>query len=144
MILLAAPGVNGMEVLIEQNKAILSKMNYSKEQIDEQVQKIRSRDASMGLQGKWFKCFLDLEPKDYLSRLSIPVLALGGEKDLQVVASQNLSANLKAGRKSTLQSLVSSKPQSPFPRVRKRIARRVLLNRTNHFAKGIGDNERLY
>ena len=46
----------------------------------------------MGLQGKWFKCFLDLEPKDYLSRLSIPVLALGGEKDLQVVASQNLSA----------------------------------------------------
>ena len=92
VILLAAPGVNGMEVLIEQNKAILSKMNYSKEQIDEQVQKIRSRDASMGLQGKWFKCFLDLEPKDYLSRLSIPVLALGGEKDLQVVASQNLPA----------------------------------------------------
>lgn len=92
VILLAAPGVSGMEVLIEQNKAVLSKMNYSQEQIEEQVQKIKSRDASMGLQGKWFKCFLDLNPKDYLSRLTMPVLALNGEKDVQVIASQNLPA----------------------------------------------------
>ncbi len=92
IIMLAGPGVNGMEVLIEQNKVILSKMGYSQDEINTQIEKIRKRDAFLQLTTPWFKCFLDLEPKEFLGKLTIPVLALNGEKDSQVLASQNLNA----------------------------------------------------
>lgn len=92
IIMLAGPGVNGMEVLIEQNKVILSKMGYSQKDIDTQIEMLKKRDPSSDLGKPWFKCFLDLEPKDYLGKLKIPVLALNGENDTQVIASQNLSA----------------------------------------------------
>jgi pimeloyl-ACP methyl ester carboxylesterase len=49
----------------------------------------------------WFLEFLKLDPADFFSKVSIPVLALNGEKDLQVPASSNLAALeqalLKAG-----------------------------------------------
>jgi len=32
----------------------------------------------------WFKFFLSYDPKENLAKLKIPVLALDGEKDLQV------------------------------------------------------------
>lgn len=40
----------------------------------------------------WFKFFLTYEPKENLSKLKIPVLALNGENDLQVPPEENLSA----------------------------------------------------
>lgn len=39
----------------------------------------------------WFRFFLKFEPKEYLEKIQIPVLALNGEKDLQVPAKENLS-----------------------------------------------------
>ncbi len=100
VILLAGTGVNGEEVLIEQNRAVLSKMGYSQEMIEEQIQKIRSRDASLQLGTPWLKTFLELAPSVYLSKVTVPVLAMNGEKDVQVIFSQNLPAierALKAG-----------------------------------------------
>jgi uncharacterized protein len=51
----------------------------------------------------WFRFFLSYEPKDNLSKLKIPVLAVNGEKDLQVPPKENLaaieSALKKAGNK---------------------------------------------
>ncbi len=38
----------------------------------------------------WMMTFLTLEPKDYLSKLKVPTLALNGSKDLQVDPKQNL------------------------------------------------------
>lgn len=38
----------------------------------------------------WFRQLLDADPKDALSKIHCPVLAINGEKDLQVVPSQNL------------------------------------------------------
>lgn len=38
----------------------------------------------------WFICFINLKPSEYLSKISGPVLALNGSKDLQVPAEQNL------------------------------------------------------
>jgi len=40
----------------------------------------------------WIRTFLRLDPADYLSRISVPVLALNGSRDLQVPAEVNLAA----------------------------------------------------
>jgi alpha-beta hydrolase superfamily lysophospholipase len=39
----------------------------------------------------WFITFIKLKPEEYLSKISRPVLALNGSKDLQVPAKQNLT-----------------------------------------------------
>ncbi|MCP4710439.1 MAG: alpha/beta fold hydrolase [Planctomycetes bacterium] len=52
----------------------------------------------------WFRFFLTYEPKPTLSRVKCPVLALNGEKDLQVPPKENLKAieeaMLEGGNKS--------------------------------------------
>ncbi|MEO0790296.1 MAG: alpha/beta hydrolase, partial [Bacteroidota bacterium] len=40
----------------------------------------------------WLRFFISTNPDDYLSQVTIPVLALNGELDLQVVAQPNLEA----------------------------------------------------
>lgn len=44
------------------------------------------------LTSDWYRAFIAYDPRPTLERLRIPVLALGGDKDAQVVASQNLPA----------------------------------------------------
>ena len=39
----------------------------------------------------WFKFFLTYDPKSTLSKVKCPVLAINGEKDLQVSPKENLS-----------------------------------------------------
>lgn len=39
---------------------------------------------------KWFKYFLQFDPQVYLEKLTCKVLALNGDKDIQVIAKQNL------------------------------------------------------
>lgn len=103
VIMLAGTGVDGESVLIEQNRAILGKMGASEEEIQTQISSLKNRENNPALQAPWFKCFLDLDPRDYLSKLNMPVLALNGDKDVQVIASQNLPeierALEKAGNK---------------------------------------------
>jgi len=45
---------------------------------------------SSQLQMPWFKTFLKLTPADYIPKMKCPILALGGEKDVQVLAKENL------------------------------------------------------
>ena len=99
VIMLAGTGVDGESVLIEQDKAILGKMGASQEEIQAQINSLKNRDNNPALQVPWFKCFLDLDPRDYLSKLNMPVLALNGDKDVQVIASQNLPEIEKALKK---------------------------------------------
>jgi pimeloyl-ACP methyl ester carboxylesterase len=40
----------------------------------------------------WFRYFIAFEPKLYLEKVKCPVLALNGEKDVQVTAKENLDA----------------------------------------------------
>ncbi|MEW6194208.1 MAG: alpha/beta fold hydrolase [Bacteroidota bacterium] len=40
----------------------------------------------------WFRFFLKFDPKLYLETVTVPVLAMNGEKDLQVPPKENLSA----------------------------------------------------
>lgn len=47
---------------------------------------------SSGLMTPWFKHFVNFVPFDYLSKVTIPVLALNGTLDLQVPYNENLAA----------------------------------------------------
>lgn len=44
----------------------------------------------------WFSYFIRFNPAEYLNKISCPVLALNGEKDIQVAAKPNLDAIKKA------------------------------------------------
>jgi uncharacterized protein len=46
----------------------------------------------MTVSSKWFINFVKFNPQPYLIKISCPVLALGGEKDLQVPVKENLPA----------------------------------------------------
>jgi pimeloyl-ACP methyl ester carboxylesterase len=48
----------------------------------------------------WFRYFLALDPRDYLTKLHCNVLALNGDKDIQVIGSSNLKAIKEALKKS--------------------------------------------
>ena len=98
LILLAGTGVNGMEVLIEQNKAILKANGSSKKEIEEQLKALKNGELE-GMNHPWMKCFLELEPSLYLEKVKQPVLVLNGTKDLQVLHKQNLPAIKKALKK---------------------------------------------
>jgi pimeloyl-ACP methyl ester carboxylesterase len=57
--------------------------------------------AAQTLLNPWFQEFLNSDPAVDLRRLTVPVLAINGSKDTQVVASQNLpaiAAALEAGK----------------------------------------------
>jgi fermentation-respiration switch protein FrsA (DUF1100 family) len=47
----------------------------------------------------WFRYFISYDPRPALKKVDAPVLALIGEKDLQVDAAQNLPATRKALKK---------------------------------------------
>jgi len=68
------------------------------EGIDRQVESVMS---------PWFRFFLTHDPRPVLARVSCPVLALGGEKDLQVPPGVNLDAiarTLEAGGNSRVET----------------------------------------
>lgn len=50
------------------------------------------------LKSRWYRQFIQLDPRDYLRKVQCPVLALNGEKDLQVPPDQNLPEIEKALR----------------------------------------------
>jgi len=52
--------------------------------------------ALAGLTSAWMKRFLALDPRPYLQKVKVPVLALNGELDTQVIASINLPEIRKA------------------------------------------------
>ncbi|GAB4132772.1 MAG: alpha/beta fold hydrolase [Ignavibacteriales bacterium] len=58
-----------------------NKPEYSKENFEQGVRQILST---------WFRFFIKYDPRPALENLTIPVLALNGDKDLQVPSKQNL------------------------------------------------------
>jgi len=139
MVLLAAPGVRGEELLYTQNEMILKQRGAPANVIDEQNALVRkmykcildekdikvakkrvqeiirqnilaSPQASQlddnringivqqqsALVTPWFRCFLEYDPVSSLKKVKCPVLALNGEKDIQVESKENLAAIEKA------------------------------------------------
>jgi pimeloyl-ACP methyl ester carboxylesterase len=57
----------------------------------------RLADAQIGMLGSgWFRFFLTFDPRPTLTKVRCPVLALNGEKDLQVPPKENLAEIAKA------------------------------------------------
>ncbi|MBI9071538.1 MAG: alpha/beta fold hydrolase [Melioribacteraceae bacterium] len=127
IVLLASPGVSGDKILSDQVRDIniasglddeVVKSNVRlqekilaivKEQIDEntkreKLKELVQNDAQVNqLLTPWFKFFVSFDPQDVLREISSPVLALNGDKDLQVNSKRNLkeikSALEKGGNK---------------------------------------------
>ena len=53
-------------------------------------------DRIESLTSAWFRCFLTLDPEDYLKKVTCPLLAINGSLDLQVPPKENLEAIEKA------------------------------------------------
>lgn len=58
------------------------------------------KGLSATLNSPWYKYFLQFDPRPYLTKLNCKVLALNGEKDLQVSSKDNLAAINTALKKS--------------------------------------------
>ncbi|MDY0382606.1 MAG: prolyl oligopeptidase family serine peptidase [Atribacterota bacterium] len=72
-------------------------MDYFNELSKEEKDKIGDIEAYINVQmqsllSPWFRYFLIYDPAPTLSKVKCPVLAINGEKDLQVPPSENLSA----------------------------------------------------
>ena len=75
-------------------KKILTKKKKSPEDIDAAVKQL---NASLNpVSYNWFRYFLFSDPASYWKKVKCPVLALNGDKDLQVAAAVNLPAIEKA------------------------------------------------
>lgn len=61
----------------------LGEAGMTKEAIDAQLR---------GVLSPWFRFFLTYDPRSDYERVTVPVLAIGGDKDLQVAAAENLEA----------------------------------------------------
>jgi len=67
---------------IEQLTKIMAKLGLNEQQIKQQLGQLNT---------DWFRTFVKTDPKEYLSQLTIPVLALNGSLDVQILAKQNIA-----------------------------------------------------
>jgi uncharacterized protein len=75
-------------------REILEKKKTPKGNIDKDVSQLKQRFGANSY--TWFRYFITTDPSDYWKKVECPVLALNGEKDLQVAANENLPAIEKA------------------------------------------------
>jgi pimeloyl-ACP methyl ester carboxylesterase len=122
VISLAGPGVTGERILYKQNydlsKALgmeekelkaaisMSRKMYSVVKIETALEGFPVSAAT--LTSPWYRSFLVTDPADYWEKVTCPVLALNGEKDLQVAADINLPAiekSLKSGGNNAVKTI---------------------------------------
>jgi pimeloyl-ACP methyl ester carboxylesterase len=77
-------------------KKSLEKQKASPEEVAKTMKEFPSSAAT--LTGKWYRNFIVTDPVDYWKKVKCPVLAINGDKDMQVSADVNLSAIKKAVR----------------------------------------------
>ncbi|HBC80173.1 MAG TPA: alpha/beta hydrolase [Bacteroidales bacterium] len=75
-------------------KKILIKEKVSPEDIEKDIKQLNSSLNPVSY--NWFRYFISTDPKVFWKKVRCPVLALNGEKDLQVAADINLPAIEKA------------------------------------------------
>ncbi len=87
--------------LLWEKTPLIQKMKLNKDQY------IRSNLNT--LSSPWFREFLQINPKEYLSKVKCPVLAINGEKDTQVVANENIEiikASLAEGGNNNFETII--------------------------------------
>jgi hypothetical protein len=75
-------------------KEILEKEKVSQEDAEKGVNQLKATFGASTY--TWFRYFIFTDPATYWKKVKCPVLALDGEKDLQVAARENLPAIEKA------------------------------------------------
>lgn len=93
---LAGPGVQGDTLLTTQGNRI---MLLSGQLPTMTVKKYRQQEAVQ--QTPWIRWFIDYNPSDNIRKTYCPVFALNGDRDCQVISSQNLTAIKRLLPKST-------------------------------------------
>jgi uncharacterized protein len=121
IVMMAGPGVPGNEVLVEQVRMIAVAMGAGPSDVEKNVAAQREAMAVIkrekdtakmekelkeklgipegqlkAIGSPWFRFFLDYDPATSLSKLKCRVLAINGDKDVQVSSKQNLPAIRKA------------------------------------------------
>ena len=86
IVLMAAPGVRGERLAAAQTELINRAAGVSEEEIAEMVEQLKAATAT----DPWFRYFLTYEPAEMIEQVTVPVLAINGEKDLQVPHEENL------------------------------------------------------
>ena len=84
---LAGPGVKGDTLLAAQANRILA---LSDMPADMTVDKYRQQQAVQDI--PWIRWFIDYDPSADIAATRCPVFALNGDRDVQVISSQNLTA----------------------------------------------------
>lgn len=115
LVLMAGPGETGERIMLQQAALIARGMGATEGQIaanraiQEQAFSIVKTEAEQATRRErlravvgdaqatqaatpWFKFFLTYDPAATLRQITVPTLALAGEKDLQVPAKENLAA----------------------------------------------------
>jgi uncharacterized protein len=77
-------------------KDILMKQDSSKEAVEKALKEVQPSLNANNL--NWLRYFIITNPGDYWKKVKCPVLALNGEKDIQVAADENLPSIEKALR----------------------------------------------
>ena len=87
VISLAGPGVKGDTLLAAQANRILALHGMPESMT---VEKYRQQQSIQSV--PWIKWFMDYDPTDDIRRTHCPVMAINGDRDCQVISSQNLTA----------------------------------------------------
>ena len=87
VISLAGPGVKGDTLLAAQANRILALHGMPESMT---VEKYRQQQSVQSV--PWIKWFMDYDPTDDIRRTHCPVMAINGDRDCQVISSQNLTA----------------------------------------------------
>lgn len=82
----SANAVNKAKEVIEKYTASLSEEEKKSPELEKNAMAVNIEQSA----GPWFRFFLRYDPRIDLEKLKIPVLALNGEKDIQVDPKQNL------------------------------------------------------
>ena len=126
----AMPGTNGGQGLTPEQKTRVDAM------VNQQVHVLTS---------PWFRYFLATDPRPFLRKVKVPVLALNGERDLQVDPKQNLpevEKALKEGEQGR-HGQAPSGAQPPLPDGKDREPERIRLDRGDVQPRGASDHSRL-
>ena len=87
IISMAGPGVKGDTLVVEQTNRIQELMGMKHDMTIEQFRQQKEAQST-----PWLRWFIDYDPLEDIRKTRCPVFALNGDRDCQVISSQNLTA----------------------------------------------------
>ena len=87
IISMAGPGVKGDTLVVAQTNRIQELMGMKH---DMTIEQFRQQKEAQSM--PWLKWFIDYDPSEDIRKTRCPVFAFNGDRDCQVISSQNLTA----------------------------------------------------